>query len=137
MNRMPSQTRILTLVVILSNVLGNFALSLGLKAQTLAAASTEVWPYMTPYVRAFFNPMVLLGVALLILWMLSRMALMSWADLSFVLPITSIGYVISAMMGKFFLGEHVSPQRWAGTFLIMAGMALVSLTPARTVKQPV
>lgn len=137
MNRMPLKTRVLALVVILSNVLGNFALSFGMKAQTVAAASTGFMPYVTPYVRAFFSPMVLLGVALLILWMLSRMALMSWADLSFVLPITSIGYVISAMMGKFFLDEYVSPQRWAGTLLIMAGMALVSLTPARTAKQHV
>lgn len=133
MNRMPLKTRILTLVVILSNVLGNFALSLGMKANIAAAASTGI----VPYVRAFFNPMVLLGVSLLILWMLSRMALMSWADLSFVLPITSIGYVISALMGKFFLDEHISSQRWAGTLLIVAGMALVSLTPARTPKQPV
>ncbi len=133
MNRMPLKTRILTLVVILSNVLGNFALSLGMKANIVAAASAGI----TPYVRAFFSPMVLLGVSLLILWMLSRMALMSWADLSFVLPITSIGYVISAMMGKFFLDEYVSSQRWAGTLLIVAGMALVSFTPARTTKQPV
>lgn len=132
MNRMPLKTRILALVVILSNVLGNFALSLGMKAQTVAAVSGG----FMPYVRAFFSPMVLLGVALLILWMLSRMALMSWVDLSFVLPITSVGYVISAMMGKYFLDEHISSQRWAGTLLIMAGIALVSLTPARTVKQP-
>lgn len=133
MNRMPLKTRILTLVVILSNVLGNFSLSLGMKASTVAAASADIMPY----VRAFFSPMVLLGVSLLILWMLSRMALMSWADLSFVLPITSIGYVISAMMGKFFLNEHISSQRWAGTLLIVGGMALVSFTPARTPKQPV
>jgi len=128
MNRMPLKTRILTLIVIVTNVLGNFALSLGMKATTLASAG------IVPYARAFFSPMVLLGVTLLILWMLSRMALMSWADLSFVLPITSIGYVISAMMGRFFLDEHISPQRWAGTLLIMAGMALVSFTPSRTTK---
>ena len=131
MNRMPLKTRILTLIVILSNVLGNFALSIGMKANTVAAFSGG----LAPYVRAVFSPMVLLGVSLLILWMLSRMALMSWADLSFVLPITSIGYVLSAMMGKFFLDEHISSQRWAGTLLIVAGMALVSFTPARTTKQ--
>ncbi|HMF67842.1 MAG TPA: hypothetical protein VK602_09570 [Phyllobacterium sp.] len=131
MNGMPFKTRILTLVVILSNVLGNFALSLGMKAHAVAVVSSG----MMPYVRAFFSPMVLLGVSLLILWMLSRMALMSWADLSFVLPITSIGYVMSALMGKFFLDEHISSQRWAGTLLIVAGIALVSFTPSRTPKQ--
>jgi uncharacterized membrane protein len=131
MNHMPLKTRILTLVVILSNVLGNFALSLGMKAQTVAATGLLV------YVKAFFSPMVLLGVALLILWLLSRMALMSWADLSFVLPITSIGYVLSALMGKFFLAEDISNKRWAGTLLIVAGTILVSFTASRTHKQGV
>jgi uncharacterized membrane protein len=131
MNRMPLKTRILTLVVILSNVFGNLALSLGMKAQAVAASTG----FMT-YVRAFFSPMVLLGVSLLIVWLLSRMALMSWADLSFVLPVTSIGYVISAMMGKFFLAETISTQRWAGTLLIVAGTVLVSFTHARTAKKP-
>jgi uncharacterized membrane protein len=126
-NAMPLKTRILTVIVILSNVLGNFALSLGMKAQSVAAAGEFM-----AYVRAFFSPMVLLGVSLLIIWLLSRMALMSWADLSFVLPITSIGYVISALMGKFFLAEHISNQRWAGTLLIVGGTLLVSFTPSRT-----
>jgi uncharacterized membrane protein len=127
MNLMPVKTRILTLVVILSNVLGNFALSVGMKAQTIAGSTGLLF-----YVKAFFSPMVLLGVSLLILWLLSRMALMSWADLSFVLPITSIGYVLSALMGKFFLAEDISNKRWAGTLLIVAGTILVSFTASRT-----
>jgi uncharacterized membrane protein len=132
MNRMPFKTRILTLVVILSNVLGNFALSIGMKAQTIAGASGLFF-----YVKAFFSPMVLLGVSLLILWLLSRMALMSWADLSFVLPITSIGYVLSALMGKFFLAEAISNKRWAGTLLIVAGTILVSFTASRSPKHSI
>ena len=42
------------------------------------------------YIKAIFNPWVLVGIALLILWTLSRMALLSWADLSYVLPVTSV-----------------------------------------------
>src|SRR5436305_215648 len=102
MNHLPLKTRLLTLIVILSNVCGNLALSLGMKAKMAAEAA----PSFLLYARAFFSPMVLLGVTLLIVWMLSRMALMSWADLSYVLPITSIGYVLSAVAGKFFLAEH-------------------------------
>jgi len=120
-----AKTWICATVVVLSNVFGNLFLKRGMPAQL----STPL-----DYIAALFQPSVTLGVLLLILWMLSRMALMSWADLSFVLPITSIGYVISAMMGRFFLDEHISPQRWAGTLLIMAGMALVSFTPSRTTK---
>jgi uncharacterized membrane protein len=127
MTRMPFKTRILTLVVILTNVLGNFALSFGMKARALATSPTFV-----SYVSAFFSPVVLLGVSLLIVWLLSRMALMSWADLSFVLPVTSLGYVLSALMGYWFLAEHVTSRRWAGTLLIVAGTLLVSFTPHKS-----
>ena len=52
------------------------------------------------YITVLFRPWVALGVLLLILWLLSRMALLSWADLSYVLPVTSIGYVLVALAGK-------------------------------------
>jgi drug/metabolite transporter (DMT)-like permease len=71
-------------------------------------------------------------VLLLILWMLSRMTLLSWADLSYVLPVTALGYVLTALMGRFFLGEHVSLGRWAGIALIMGGVSMVGDTPIRT-----
>ena len=55
-----------------------------------------------------FQPWVALGVLLLILWMLSRMALLSWADLSYVLPVTSIGYVLVALAGRVLLNEQIT-----------------------------
>src|SRR5690349_25097605 len=78
------------------------------------------------YITALFRPYVALGVGLLILWMLSRMALLSWADLSYVLPVTSIGYVLVAIVGRMLLNEQISNKRWFGIVLIMAGVALVS-----------
>ena len=74
------------------------------------------------------SPWVFAGVALLIVWALSKLALLSWADLSFVLPVTAVGYPLSAFAGYLFLGEAIPPQRWAGTALIVAGMVLVGLT---------
>ena len=55
------------------------------------------------------------------------MALLSWADLTYVLPATSFGYVLNAFLGHYFLGEHISAGRWIGTALIVAGMVLVGL----------
>ena len=86
------------------------------------------------YIKAIFNPWVMLGIALLGLWMLSRMALLSWADLSYVLPVTSIGYVLAAVNGALFLGEHISALRWTGTLFIMAGAILVGRTSERTTR---
>ena len=63
------------------------------------------------------------------------MTLLSWADLSYVLPVTAIGYVLVALVGRLFLAEQISIKRWAGIGLIVAGVALVSLgTPPRTHK---
>ncbi|MBV9611248.1 MAG: hypothetical protein JO091_02195 [Acidobacteriaceae bacterium] len=84
------------------------------------------------YVRAMFNPFVALGIALLILWLLTRMALLSWADLSFVLPMTGIGYILTAFLGKFFLNETITAGHWFGTVLIAAGTALVGSTEQRS-----
>jgi drug/metabolite transporter (DMT)-like permease len=69
---------------------------------------------------------------LLIVWMLSRMALLSWADLSYVLPLTATGYIITAAFGRFVLNEQISASLWSGTLLIVAGTALVGMTDSHT-----
>jgi uncharacterized membrane protein len=88
------------------------------------------------YLRAMLNPFVALGIAALILALLTRIALFSLADLSFVLPVTAVGYVIAVFIGKVFLEETVSQQRWLGTLLIFAGAALVGSTSRNTTSRP-
>lgn len=125
--RLRVKTRLVASVVILSNVLGNSAVSWGLKSRAARLSCSPL-----DYLEALLNPWVLLGVSLLVLWTLSRMALLSWADLSYVLPITSLGYVLTALMGRVFLLEQVSWQRWAGILLIVVGVCLVRPTPIAT-----
>ncbi len=120
------KTRVFTGIVILTNVLGNFSLTVGMKR----VGELSLSPLM--FLKAMATPWVALGISLLILWLLSRMALLSWADLSYVLPTTSAGYVITAIIGKYFFAEQVSWQRWLGTLLIVGGITLVGLTHPRT-----
>jgi uncharacterized membrane protein len=129
--RIDRKTKLFALFVVLTNVLGNFSMSWGLKHQ---AAQLGLSPL--PYLRLILSPWVLLGTTLLILWLLSRMTLLGWADLSYVLPVTSIGYVLNAALGKMFLGESISWQRWAGTLLIVFGTVLVGMTAANTTAGP-
>ena len=68
------------------------------------------------------------GVALLALGFFSLLALLSWADVSFVIPATAMGYVTGALGARFLLGERLTPLRWAGIALVSAGVALVSLS---------
>ena len=122
-----SKTRIFTSIVVLANVIGNALMSYGVKRHGSALGDSVM-----EYLRVMFNPYVTAGICLLIVWMLARMALLSWADLSFVVPVTSIGYVLTSVVGRVFLGEHVSAKRWIGSVLIMAGTALVGSTAVRT-----
>jgi drug/metabolite transporter (DMT)-like permease len=120
--RLQWKTRLFAVIVILSNTLGNFFLARGMKH--LAA------PVDSPLrmIQAIFTPWVALGICLLILWLLSRMTLLSWADLSYVLPVTSLGYVANTLMGHYLLAEHITLARWGGTLLIVAGTVLVGMS---------
>ena len=124
--RLRLKTWICAVIVVLSNVFGNFFMKLGLPE-----------PLTTPseYITVLFRPAVALGVALLIVWTLTRMALLSWADLSYVLPVTAIGYALVAIVGRVLLDEQISAKRWIGIGLITAGVALVGSGTPQTVKR--
>jgi drug/metabolite transporter (DMT)-like permease len=115
--RLRLKTWSFAVVVVFSNVFGNFFLKRGMPP----ALATPL-----AYITVLFHPWVALGVLLMIVWMMSRMALLSWADLSYVLPVTAVGYVLVAIVGKVLLDEQITMKRWAGIGLIVAGVALVS-----------
>src|ERR1700674_4057756 len=121
------KTRTVIVLLIASNVLGNFSLCRGLH-QIGRLVSFSPWPY----IHAFVNPLVVLGVLLLIVWLISQLSLLSRVDLSYVLPVTSVSYVLTALMGEFLLHERVSTERWIGIGLIGLGVSLVARTVPRT-----
>jgi drug/metabolite transporter (DMT)-like permease len=124
--RLRAKTRLFVALVVVSNVAGNSALTHGMKQLG------DIGNSPLALIGALFHPWVATGVALLILWTLANMALLSWADLSYVLPVTAIGYVLTALSGQYLLHETVTPEHWAGILLITAGVALVGLTAPAT-----
>jgi drug/metabolite transporter (DMT)-like permease len=123
--RLRLKTWICVVVVVFSNAFGDFFMKRGMPGDSQLGTPLE-------FIGALFQPWVAAGVALLILWQMSRMALLSWADLSYVLPVTSIGYVVVALLGKLMLNEQITARRWTGIALIVAGVALVSGGTPRT-----
>ncbi len=121
------RTGILTAAVVLLGSFGNTALTWGMKHVPINVGLNPL-----NYIRAMLNPFVAAGIATLILWLLTRMALMSWADLSFVQPVTAVGYILAALLGKFFLNETVTTREWIGTFFIFAGASIVGTTAEKT-----
>lgn len=81
---------------------------------------------------AILNPFVAAGIFLLLAFFACYMSALSWADLTYVLPATSLGYVLVALIAHFSFHEEISPTRWLGIALIAAGVGFVAAGPSVT-----
>ena len=88
--------------------------------------------HLQSVIFAIRNPFVAIGILLLLAFFASYMNALSWADLTYVLPATSLGYVLLALVAKFALHEQVSLIRWLGIALISGGVGFVAGGPAST-----
>jgi len=80
--------------------------------------------------NAYFWIGLLIYISTFFLWM----RILSKVDLSIALPIASVGYMLIPVASVFFLHEQVSILRWAGIFLIVAGVYFVSKSKSQGIK---
>ena len=78
--------------------------------------------------RAVSSPWLLVGVVFQASFFLLYLTLLSRAEVSKVLPMTALDYVVVAVLAQGLLGESVTALRWAGIALIATGVFLVSRT---------
>ena len=88
--------------------------------------------HLPNFILVVLNPWVALGIVCLLGFFASYMTALSWADLTYVLPATSLGYVLMALVAKFLLHEQITRTRWLGILLISAGVGFVASGPAST-----
>ena len=121
------QRYLILLAVMLTAAVGDTLLSHGM---------TQVGPVSFHHLGLLFtamaNPWVIAGILCLLGFFASYLTALSWADLTFVLPSTAFGYVVVALLSKFWLGETISMYRWAGILLIVCGVGFVANGPALT-----
>ena|ERR1041385_8497024 len=128
--RRQMKNHIFVILAVIANTLGNFLLSLGLRTIDFKLSASPL-----DYIRIFANPWIDAGVILLIVWLAAQLSLLSWADLSYVLPITAASYVLTAVLGKLFLAESISILRWSGILLISVGVtAVIGTSPKATLR---
>ena len=84
-------------------------------------------------IGAVFTPWIALGIVLLLGFFAAYTIALSWADLTFVLPATSVGYVLIALFAQVFLHQEVTLTRWIGILLVSGGVGLVAGGPALTI----
>ena len=75
--------------------------------------------------RAFRVKWMWIGIGLMAIAFFSLLALLSWANVSLVVPATAASYAVGAMGAQFLLGEHVNRERWIGVIIVCIGVALV------------
>ena len=118
--------------MVLFGSLGNVLLSRGMK-QVGAIVDYSPAALSLVFLKTFTAAPIWLGVGSNLLFLVCYLLLLSWADFTFVQPVSAIGYALVAVLSYLLLGEIISPVRWLGVLFICAGVALVSGTRARTV----
>ncbi len=119
--------------IVVCSTMGDFCLKVGMNQ--VGDISLRHDPLML--VRALVNPWVAVGTLILICFFVAFTIALSWADLSYVMPSTALGYVLTTILSAFVLGEHVSAYRWAGVILISVAVSYVTQGKARTVPEGV
>lgn len=119
-------TAVMVLMVVFSNAAGDLLLTRGMKQ--IGDVTAAGWRKIPATIRRIAgNPYFLLGVVCLAVSFFSFLTVLSWANLSFVVPATAIVYVVTTLGARFFLKEQIDSTRWAGTLLVCFGVALVCL----------
>ena len=106
---------------------GDFFLKLGMNRQPQISIDHPL-----ALLSALADPWIILGVLTLICFFSCYIASLSWADLTFIMPATAFGYVLTALLSAIVLHEHVSVSRWVGIALITAGVGFVARGPSQT-----
>ena len=115
------------LAVMCFGSIGDALLSRGMKQ--LGPINLQHWHEI---IRPMGNPWILVGILCLSLFFASYLTALSFADLSYVLPATALGYVLVTVIARFAFHEHVSVWRWIGVLLISCGVGWVTQGPELT-----
>ena len=106
--------------------LGDIFLAQGMKAlgKVTIHSIADVWRAAGRVFKTRIPLAILFMIACFAIWL----TVLSWADLSLVLPMAALSYVLNAILAKPMLGETVSPRRWLGTAIVFVGVVTVIMT---------
>src|SRR5215813_2633152 len=125
------KTIVVLFIAICAQTLGDVCLTRGMKS--IGELNTlDPTALFQIGLQIFTTPYICLGILILSIFFGLYLIALSWADLSFVLPVTAFGYALNAFMSWMLLGEQVSLARWIGTAVICVGVTVVSNTEQRT-----
>ena len=120
------KTFLLLCSLILGSSLGEILSAKGM--QQVGDVSFRPRKLLGAILRMIRNPFLFAGVICMAVSFFSFISLLSYADLSFVVPLTAVSYITNTLGARFFLHERISKERWMGTLMVAFGVSLVSLS---------
>ncbi|NMC73475.1 MAG: EamA family transporter [Geobacteraceae bacterium] len=119
------KTVIVMLLAVTAGTVGDILLTKGMKELGDISAMSLRGILSAAY-QALTSPKLVFGTAMLAVFFFLWLAVLSWEDLSVALPMQALNYVLVAFLSQYFLGEVVTPLRWAGTVLVCIGVILIT-----------
>jgi drug/metabolite transporter (DMT)-like permease len=119
------KTLLIMLLAITAGTIGDILLAKGMKEMGDVSAMNLRGILSAAY-QALTTPKLVIGTAMLAIFFFLWLAVLSWEDLSVALPMQALNYVLVAFLSQYFLGETVSPLRWAGTILVCVGVMMIT-----------
>lgn len=119
------KTVIIMLIAVTAGTVGDILLAKGMKEMGDISAM-NLRGILDAALRALTSPKLIIGTTMLAIFFFLWLAVLSWEDLSVALPMQALNYVLVAFLSQYFLGEVVSPLRWAGTILVCIGVMLIT-----------
>ncbi len=124
-----SKALIAVVMMALAASTGDILLTVGMK-QVGEVSAPNLRSLLCLIRQTLTNPFIGLGVACMAADFFLFIALLSWADLSLIMPLTALSYPLSILGSHYILKERLTVERISGTGLIALGVALLSLNVA-------
>ncbi len=123
------KTIVITLIAVVSGTWGDILMAQAMKSigEVKVTGLRSLW---RTGITVFTTPKVWLAIFFMAVFFFLWLAVLSWAELTFALPLTALTYVLNALLAPSCLGEQVTPLRWLGTVVIALGVALVAYSEA-------
>jgi drug/metabolite transporter (DMT)-like permease len=111
-------------VNIIFNVIGQLLLKHGMNK--LGDFKISLDALVPVFIKAFLSPYILLGLGCYVTGFLIWLIVLAKAEISYAYPLISLGYVLTAVMGWWLLGEQVTWLRMTGILVTCLGVFLIS-----------
>ncbi len=119
------KTLICMILAVSAGTIGDILLAKGMKEMG-DISTMNLRGILNVAIQALTTPKLIIGTVMLAVFFFLWLAVLSWEDLSVALPMQALNYVLVAFLSQYFLGETVSPLRWAGTILVCIGVMLIT-----------